>query len=182
MAASRCSLGCPGCPAGVEVGAPHPRRVSDRRLATARAELQGALQALDDLAAVAEDERAYASSAHRRARVRYFWIVVGSRPMIWMLFMMMVLLLLEVLLVRRSGHQRAASQGTTTVERNPKQSGAWSDPWRRSAWWADCARTAPSDEEHATALRYPRRLLPIFHSDGFSRASRVGGRARRCKW
>jgi uncharacterized protein with HEPN domain len=54
--------------------------VSDRRLATARAELQGALQTLDDLAAlVAEDERAFASSADRRARVRYLWIVVGSR-------------------------------------------------------------------------------------------------------
>ena len=54
--------------------------MSDRRLATARAQLQGALQALDDLAAlVAEDERAYASSVDRRARVRYLWIVVGSR-------------------------------------------------------------------------------------------------------
>lgn len=53
--------------------------MSDRRLATARAELQGTLQALDDLAALAEDERAYASSADRRARVLYLWIVVGSR-------------------------------------------------------------------------------------------------------
>ena len=80
MAASRRALGCPRCPAGVEAGAPHPSRVSDRRLATARAQLQGALQALDDLAAlVAEDERAYASSVDRRARVRYLWIVVGSR-------------------------------------------------------------------------------------------------------
>ncbi|MHB8295524.1 MAG: hypothetical protein ACYDH5_13060 [Acidimicrobiales bacterium] len=58
MAASRRSLGGPGCQAGAEVAAPHPRCVSDRRLATARIELQGALQALDDLAAVvAEDER-----------------------------------------------------------------------------------------------------------------------------
>jgi hypothetical protein len=63
---------CLGCPAGVSAGAPHPRRVSDSRLATARAELQGALQTLDDLAAlVAEGERAFASSVDRRARVRY---------------------------------------------------------------------------------------------------------------
>ena len=48
--------------------------------ATARAELQGALAALDELAAlVREDEGAYASSGDRRARVRYLWIVVGSR-------------------------------------------------------------------------------------------------------
>ena len=54
--------------------------MSDRRLATASAELQGALEALDNLAAlVAEGEPAYASSADRRARVRYLWIVVGSR-------------------------------------------------------------------------------------------------------
>ncbi|MHB8294466.1 MAG: ribonuclease HepT family protein [Acidimicrobiales bacterium] len=54
--------------------------MSDGRAATARSELQGALAALDDLAAlVAEGEHAYATSVDRRARVRYLWIVVGSR-------------------------------------------------------------------------------------------------------
>ena len=38
------------------------------------------MEALDELGAlVTEDESAYESSAHRRARVHYLWIVVGSR-------------------------------------------------------------------------------------------------------
>ncbi len=54
--------------------------MNDSQLASARAELAGALEALDELATVvAEGAEAFRASADRRQRARYLWIVVGSR-------------------------------------------------------------------------------------------------------
>lgn len=54
--------------------------MSDELITTARAELLGALEALEELAAlVAEDEGTYRSSIERRQRFRYVWVVAGSR-------------------------------------------------------------------------------------------------------
>jgi hypothetical protein len=54
--------------------------VNNSQLASARAELAGALEALDELATiVAEGVEAFRASADRRQRARYLWIVVGSR-------------------------------------------------------------------------------------------------------
>jgi hypothetical protein len=54
--------------------------VSDRGLLAAKAELEAVAAILDELAAiVAEGEQSYRSSADRRARICYLWIVAGSR-------------------------------------------------------------------------------------------------------
>jgi hypothetical protein len=54
--------------------------VNNSQLASARAELAGALEALEELATVvAEGVDAFRASADRRQRARYLWIVVGSR-------------------------------------------------------------------------------------------------------
>ncbi|MGH9066093.1 MAG: hypothetical protein ACRDX8_10805 [Acidimicrobiales bacterium] len=54
--------------------------MSNDRLASVRAELVGALEALDELMGLAaEGEEAFLSSADRRERFRYLWIVAGSR-------------------------------------------------------------------------------------------------------
>lgn len=54
--------------------------MNDSQLASARAELAGALEALDELATVvAEGAEAFRAGADRRQRARYLWIVVGSR-------------------------------------------------------------------------------------------------------
>jgi hypothetical protein len=54
--------------------------VTDPRVASARAELLGVLETLDEIAVlVAEGEQAYEESVDRRQRVRYLWIVAGSR-------------------------------------------------------------------------------------------------------
>lgn len=54
--------------------------MSNDRLTSARAELLGALEALDELAGlVAEGEETFLSGADRAERLRYLWIVAGSR-------------------------------------------------------------------------------------------------------
>jgi hypothetical protein len=54
--------------------------VSDERTARVRSELLGALEALGEVAElVADGERAFWESTDRRQRIRYLWIVVGSR-------------------------------------------------------------------------------------------------------
>jgi hypothetical protein len=54
--------------------------LSDPRVASARAELLGVLETLDEIAALVVDgQEAYYESLDRRQRVRYLWIVVGSR-------------------------------------------------------------------------------------------------------
>jgi hypothetical protein len=54
--------------------------VSDGAAAAARSELDAVAGALEQLVTVvAEGERAYRLSTDRRGRVRYLWIIVGSR-------------------------------------------------------------------------------------------------------
>jgi hypothetical protein len=54
--------------------------VSDERTARVRSELIGALEALGEVGElVADGEKAFWESTDRRQRVRYLWIVVGSR-------------------------------------------------------------------------------------------------------
>ena len=54
--------------------------MSSEHIATARAELLGATEALDELSElVADGEQAFRDNIDRRQRARYLWIVAGSR-------------------------------------------------------------------------------------------------------
>jgi hypothetical protein len=70
----------PRSTSGAEADWSHQRCVSDGQPARARAELVGALEALGELEQlVLAGEAAFRESLDRRQRVRYLWIVAGSR-------------------------------------------------------------------------------------------------------